>query len=49
MSIKSLLRSGGRRYLVCKSLAVIDKLPVIGLGEPPGADSMSQRQATVLH
>jgi len=35
---KSLLRSGGRWYLVRKSLAVIDKLPVISLGEPPAAE-----------
>jgi hypothetical protein len=35
---KSLLRSGGQWYLVCKSLAVIDKLPVISLGEPPAAE-----------
>jgi hypothetical protein len=35
---KSLLRSGGRWYLVCKSLAVIDKVPMISLGEPPGAE-----------
>jgi hypothetical protein len=35
---KSLLRAGGRWYLVCKSLAVIDKVPVISLGEPPAAE-----------
>ena len=35
---KSLLRSGGPWYLVCKSLAVIDKVPMINLGEPPGAE-----------
>jgi hypothetical protein len=35
---KSLLRAGGRWYLACKSLTVIDKLPVIGLGEPPAAE-----------
>jgi len=35
---KSLLRSGGRWYLVCKSPAVIDKVPVISLGEPPAAE-----------
>jgi hypothetical protein len=35
---KSLLRSGGRWYLVCKQVAVIDKLPMISLGEPPGAE-----------
>jgi hypothetical protein len=35
---KSLLRSGGQWYLVCKSLAVIDKLPLISLGEPPAAE-----------
>jgi hypothetical protein len=37
----SLQRSGGRWYLVCKSLAVIDKLPMISLGEPPGAELSS--------
>jgi hypothetical protein len=35
---KSLLRSGGRWYLVCKSLAGIDKLPMISTCEPPGAE-----------
>jgi len=35
---KSLLRSGGRWYLVCKSLAVFDKVPMINLGEPPAAE-----------
>jgi hypothetical protein len=35
---KSLQRSGGRWYLVCKSLTIIDKVPMIRLGEPPGAD-----------
>jgi len=35
---KSLLRAGGRWYLVCKSLAVIDKVPMISLSEPPGAE-----------
>ena len=34
----SLPRSGGRWYLVCKLLAVIDKVPMINLGEPPGAE-----------
>jgi hypothetical protein len=37
-SIPSLLRTGGRWYLVCKSPAVIDKLPVISRGEPPAAE-----------
>ena len=37
-SNKSLLRSGGQWYLECKPLAVIDKLPVISLGEPPAAE-----------
>jgi hypothetical protein len=37
-SIPSLLRTGGQWYLVCKSLAGMDKLPMIGLGEPPGAE-----------
>ena len=35
---KSLQRAGGRWHLVCKSLAVIDKVPMISLGEPPGAE-----------
>jgi hypothetical protein len=35
---KSLLRSGGRWYLVCKSLADIDKVPMISTCEPPGAE-----------
>jgi len=35
---KSLLRAGGQWYLVCTSLAVIDKVPMISLGEPPGAE-----------
>ena len=35
---KSLQRAGGQWDLVCKSLAVIDKLPTISLGEPPGAE-----------
>jgi hypothetical protein len=35
---KSLQRSGGRWHLVCKSLAVIDKVPMISLGEPPAAE-----------
>jgi hypothetical protein len=35
---KSLLRAGGRWYLVCTSLAVMDKLPMLGLSEPPGAE-----------
>jgi hypothetical protein len=35
---KSLLRSGGQWYLVCKSLAGIDKVPMISLGEPPAAE-----------
>ena len=35
---KSLLRSGGQWYLVCKSLTVIDILPVISLGGPPAAE-----------
>jgi len=34
----SLLRSGGQWDLVCKSLAVIDKLPMISLDEPPAAE-----------
>jgi hypothetical protein len=43
----SLLRSGGQWYLVCKSLAVIDKVPVISRGEPPGAEL--NRSATLVH
>jgi hypothetical protein len=35
---KSLLRAGGRWYLVCKSLAGIDKVLVMSLGEPPTAE-----------
>jgi hypothetical protein len=35
---KSLLRSGGQWYLACKSLAFFDKVPMICLGEPPGAE-----------
>jgi hypothetical protein len=34
----SLLRSGGQWYLVCKQLAVADKVPMLSLGEPPGAE-----------
>jgi hypothetical protein len=35
---KSLQRSGGLWYLVCALLTVIDKVPMISLGEPPGAE-----------
>jgi hypothetical protein len=35
---KSLLRSGGRWYLVCKALALFDKVPMTSLGEPPAAE-----------
>jgi len=35
---KSLQRSGGRCTLVCSTLVVMDKLPKISLGEPPGAE-----------
>ena len=35
---KSLQRSGGQWYLVCKQLAVIDEVPTIILGEPPAAE-----------
>jgi hypothetical protein len=45
---KSLQRSGGRWYLVCKSLAVIDKVPVISLGEPPAAE-LSRWATTMRH
>ena len=34
----SLLRSGGQWYLVCNAVVVMDKLPMISLGEPPGAE-----------
>jgi hypothetical protein len=35
---KSLLRAGGLWYSVCKEIVVMDKLPVLSLGEPPGAE-----------
>jgi len=35
---KSLLRSGGQWSLVCKAVVVMDKLPLISLGEPPAAE-----------
>jgi len=35
---KSLLRAGDRWYLVCTSLAVIDKVPMISTCEPPAAE-----------
>ena len=35
---KSLLRSGGQWYLVCNGTIVMDKLLMISLGEPPGAE-----------
>jgi hypothetical protein len=35
---KSLQRSGGQWYLVCKSLAVMDKVHMISLSEPPAAE-----------
>jgi hypothetical protein len=35
---KSLLRAGGRWSLVCKEVVVMDKLPTISGGEPPGAE-----------
>jgi hypothetical protein len=35
---KSLLRAGGRWYLVCESLAGLDKVPMISFSEPPGAE-----------
>jgi hypothetical protein len=37
-SIPSLLRSGGQWYLVCESLAGIDKVPMFTGSEPPGAE-----------
>jgi hypothetical protein len=35
---KSLQQAGGRWYSVCESLAVIDKVPMISLSEPPAAE-----------
>ncbi|MBK9132079.1 MAG: hypothetical protein IPM20_10665 [Gammaproteobacteria bacterium] len=35
---KSLQRTGGRWYLVCESLAGIDNVPIISLGEPPAGE-----------
>jgi hypothetical protein len=35
---KSLLRSNGQWYLVCKSLTAVDKVPMMSLGEPSGAE-----------
>jgi hypothetical protein len=35
---KSLQRSGGQWYLVCNEVVGMDKLPMISLGEPPGAE-----------
>jgi hypothetical protein len=35
---KSLQRSGGRWHLVCNGVVVMNKLPSISLGEPPGAE-----------
>ena len=35
---RSLQRSGGLWYLVCALLAGLDKVPMISLGEPPGAE-----------
>lgn len=35
---QSLQRSGDQWYLVCMSLAGLDKLPMFSLGEPPGAE-----------
>jgi len=35
---ESVLRLGGRWYLVCKALVVMDKLPTISGGETPGAE-----------
>jgi len=43
---KSLQPAGGRCPLVCNSLAVIDKLPTISLGEPPAAE-LSRWAATI--
>jgi hypothetical protein len=35
---KSLLRSGGRWSLECNEVVAMDKLPTLGLGEPPDAE-----------
>jgi len=35
---KSLQLAGGQWSLVCREVAVMDKLPVISVGEPPGAE-----------
>jgi len=35
---KSLLRAGGRWSLVCNEVVIMDKLPTISGGEPPGAE-----------
>jgi hypothetical protein len=35
---KSLQHTGGRWHLVCNSLAVIEKLPMISLGGPVGTE-----------
>jgi hypothetical protein len=35
---KSLQRAGDQWYLVCKPPVVIDKLPMIGVDDPPGAE-----------
>jgi hypothetical protein len=38
-SNKSLQLAGGRWYLVASStVTIMDKLPMLGLGEPPGAE-----------
>jgi hypothetical protein len=33
-----LQRTGGQCAVECSSLTVIDELPAIGIGKPPGAD-----------
>lgn len=35
---KSLLRLGDQWYLVCNVVVGLDRLPMISLGEPPGAE-----------
>lgn len=35
---KTLQRLAGQWYFVCNALDVIDKVPMINLSEPPGAE-----------
>jgi hypothetical protein len=34
----ALQRTGGQWHLVCNELAVVDKLPLISLSQPPAAE-----------